>query len=289
MRTERTYGIFYSVMKISISLLYIALLHYVIRVQSHLLQCRRNFFTRAIRCRMALQCVEKSNSGEPKSLKDLTTDAWKQRKRLSVQFLALYCSKVIKPVRADTSLTDKGNKIATFNIPSDDFWYPPYMIGRWNTSLIFNGATFSNRIPLEELVEKDAAPGFRDMSIIFAPQVGKDVHNVTLRYVQIDSHTREDHPFNIRQLVQAFSPDIEVTAAPYSFQKAPDWFHSEANRWQIDYRNKSSGIKGAVQLYTKKRNINVFAGNVETTEYFTQVRSGWLSSCPITQILLIFF
>jgi len=146
------------------------------------------------------------------------------------------------------------------------------MIGRWNTSLTFNGATFSNRISLEQIVQQDATPGFRDMSVIFVPQMGRDVHNVTMRFVQVDSHTREDHPHNIRQLVRAFSPDIEVISAPYHFQKAVDWFHAEANHWRIDYRNITDGVRGAVELLTKKRNINVFAGNVETTEFFTQVR-----------------
>jgi hypothetical protein len=162
--------------------------------------------------------------------------------------------------------------MATYNLPTDDFWYPPYMIGRWNTSLTFDGATFSNRLSLEQIVQQDATPGFRDLSVIFVPQMGRDVHNVTMRFVQVDSHTREDHPHNIRQLVQAFSPDIEVISAPYHFQKAADWFHAEANHWRIDYRNITDGVRGAVELFTKKRNINVFAGNVETTEFFTQVR-----------------
>ena len=169
-------------------------------------------------------------------------------------------------------LTNKEDKMATYNLPTDDFWYPPYMIGRWNTSLTFDGATFSNRLSLEQIVQQDATPGFRDLSVIFVPQMGRDVHNVTMRFVQVDSHTREDHPHNIRQLVQAFSPDIEVISAPYHFQKAADWFHAEANHWRIDYRNITDGVRGAVELFTKKRNINVFAGNVETTEFFTQVR-----------------
>ena len=32
------------------------------------------------------------------------------------------------------------------NAPSDDFWYPPFMIGKWNTKLKFVGATFSEKV-----------------------------------------------------------------------------------------------------------------------------------------------
>jgi hypothetical protein len=147
------------------------------------------------------------------------------------------------------------------------------MIGRWNTTLTFDKATFSNKIPFQSLSNKDEVPGFSKLSVIFAPAMGRDVRNVTMRYVQLDSHTREDHPFNIRELINAFYPDIEVLSAPYSFQKAPDWFHSEANKWRITYKVRNSTSGGIVDLFTKKRSINVFAGNVETTEFFSQVTS----------------
>jgi len=187
-------------------------------------------------------------------------------------------------VSADSSiLTDSNMKVPSVNLPSDDFWYPPFMIGRWNTSLIFDGSTFSNKVQLQKLSENNSVPGFSDLSVAFVSSMGKDVHNLTLRYVQIDSHTREDHPFNIRQLLHAFTPNIEVISAPYSFQKAPDWFHSEANRWKIRYIDRDDNIEGTIDLITRKRLINVFAGNVETTEFFTQVRIQTLQASILNQ------
>jgi hypothetical protein len=42
---------------------------------------------------------------------------------------------------------------ASLNLPSNDFWYPPYMIGRWNTTYTFTSANFTDKIPLEVLAK----------------------------------------------------------------------------------------------------------------------------------------
>lgn len=113
-------------------------------------------------------------------------------------------------------------------------------------------------------------PGFAPYSVIFAPMVGKSVTGVQRRFVSIDSRPREDHPFNVRSLVRAFlmDRDAEVTQAPYAFQKAPTWLSSPANSWKIKYRDNSGS--GIVEIETLKRNITVFAGSVETSEFIKQ-------------------
>ena len=59
-------------------------------------------------------------------------------------------------------------------------------------------------------------------------------------YLQLDSHPREDHPANVRSLVQtATEGSTTVDSAPYAFQKAPDWFHSPASHWKIQYHDDS--------------------------------------------------
>ena len=156
-----------------------------------------------------------------------------------------------------------------WNAPSDDFWYPPYLVGRWNATMKFSGAKFTPSVPLDILAQNENLPGFTKYSVFAIPDIGKDIENVTLRWAQIDSHPREDHPFNIRSLVQAFCPNTTIDSAPYSFQKAPDWFHSPANRWNIKYHDNTG--EGDVELYTMKRNISVFADTVETIEYIRQV------------------
>jgi len=155
------------------------------------------------------------------------------------------------------------------NTPSDDFWYPPYMIGYWNTSMIFNGAKFTDKIPLDTLSLNNNVPGFTKYSIIFIPFMGKDIHNLTLRYVQIDSHPREDHPFNIRSLITSFLPDTVVDSAPYSFEKAPNWVYSPSNTWNIAYHDPEGA--GSIDLLTRKRANRIYAGAVETIEFFRQV------------------
>ena len=92
-----------------------------------------------------------------------------------------------------------------------------------------------------------------------------------MRYVQVDSHPREDHPFNIKQLVKAFIPSAVVDYAPYSFQKAPDWFRSPANLWTIRYHDDDGN--GEILLNTQKREIKVSSGQFETVEFIKQVRS----------------
>jgi len=159
---------------------------------------------------------------------------------------------------------------AMINMNSDDFWYPPYMIGRWNTSLKFVGARFIDDIPLDTLAKNENLPGFTKYSVIFTPDIGKDIENVVLRFVQLDSHPREDHPHNIRNLIQAFLPeDAVVDSAPYSFQKAPTWLSSPANQWTIKYHDTKGN--GTVELTTQKRNITVSAGAVQTIEFIKQV------------------
>ena len=111
----------------------------------------------------------------------------------------------------------KQYKKPLLNLLSEDFWYPPYMIGRWNTSLTFSNANFTPNVPIEELARNNELPGFTKYSVIFAPDMGKNVSFI-MRYAQIDSHPREDHPFNLRQRVQAFLPETVVDSAPYPFQ-----------------------------------------------------------------------
>ena len=161
--------------------------------------------------------------------------------------------------------------IAPINKPSDDFWYPPYCIGKWNTTLTFDGAKFSEDIPVSTLSKHDVA-GFSKYSVIFFPDLGKDVYNLIRRFVQIDSHPREDHPFNIRKLVSSFLPTSQIVTAPYSFQKAPDWLYSPSNKWQIKYQDSDDRTEGVVDLLTLKRDIKVFAGSLDTIEFFRQVR-----------------
>ena len=169
---------------------------------------------------------------------------------------------------SDRSIEDRLYRRGLKNLPSDDFWYPPFLIGRWNVSLTFAGAVFTDKISLEELSEKDNLPGFSPYSVIFAPAMGKDVNYIS-RFVQLDSHIREDHSHNLRQLVHAFMPQTVVDKAPYSYQKAPDWFHSPSNNWDISYHDPTG--EGEVHILTQKRDIQIRAGEVETTEYFRQV------------------
>jgi hypothetical protein len=92
------------------------------------------------------------------------------------------------------------------------------MIGTWDTRLKFLRAEFTSKLPLETLSEGNRVPGFDEYSVIFAPDMGKDV-SMQFRFVQLDSHVREDHSRNSRGLFTAFSQDAVVDAAPYAFQK----------------------------------------------------------------------
>ena len=170
--------------------------------------------------------------------------------------------------RDDAFLNDDSLQKAEVNLQSDDFWYPPFMIGEWNTSLVFESSKLINSVPVDVLASTGALPGFSKYSVFFLPDMGRDVEGVSMRFVQIDSHPREDHPHNLRSLVQAFCPETVVDEAPYYFQKAPNWLSSPSNRWRVKYHD---GVgSGVVDLYTQKRNIRIFAGTVETAEFIRQ-------------------
>jgi hypothetical protein len=157
---------------------------------------------------------------------------------------------------------------APINMPSDDFWYPPFLIGKWSTKLKFAGATFTDKISVEKLSANDAVlPGFSKYSVFMTPDIGKDIQT-EMRYVQLDSHPREDHPQNIKHMVKAFIPEAVVDSAPYAFQKAPDWFHAPANHWHVKYHDKEES--GEVDLFTRKRRIVNYSGSVDTVEFIRQ-------------------
>ena len=168
----------------------------------------------------------------------------------------------------DRPIDDKLYHKALINVQSDDFWYPPYLIGKWNTSLTFDKAIFTEKYTIDELSKNENLPGFSKYSVIFAPDMGKDV-NLVRRFAQIDSHPREDHPYNLREIFRAYLGDeATIDSCKYNFQKAPDWFHSPANKWKVTYHDSTG--RGVMNLLTQKRNIQVLAGTVETSEFIKQ-------------------
>lgn len=178
---------------------------------------------------------------------------------------------------SSASLTNPAWHKAEFNKPSDDFWYPPFIIGDWNADFKFEEAVFSDKVPIDDMAKVGMEiPGLSKYSILPVPNVGEDASNVKLRFVQLDSHPREDHSYNLRHLMEKFSskPSVKVDSAPYNYQKAPDWFHSPANRREIVFHEEgSSGLENKpmkAELYTQKRDINTFAGSVETVEFVRQ-------------------
>ena len=170
--------------------------------------------------------------------------------------------------RNEAYLGDGALRKAEVNVQSDDFWYPPFLIGDWNTSLSFESAKFVDNIPVDELASKGALPGFQKYSVFFLPDMGRSVEGVLMQFVQLDGHPRGDHPHNLRSLVEAFSPGTKILSAPYSFQKAPSWLQTPSNSWQIEYRDQVG--QGLVDLLTQKRSVKIFAGTVETAEFIRQ-------------------
>lgn len=156
--------------------------------------------------------------------------------------------------------------------PSDDFWYPPYLIGNWKTHLKFDKIEFVDdlsKTEFEKALESGIIPGFDKYSVFFTPEVGKEV-SFFRKYVQLDSHPREDHSYNIRQMVSSFSPTTVIDSAPYSYQLSSNWFDIPANKWNIKYHDTSG--KGEVSFVTSKREIIVNPGSVESMEFFKQVK-----------------
>lgn len=186
---------------------------------------------------------------------------------------------IIPPSIITRDLDTDRYKLAPLSIQSDDFWYPPYMIGTWNTTLNFLGAKFTNLIPYDELSQKENIPGFTPYSVFLLPVLGQDV-SALLKYVQIDSHPRDDHSFNLRQIMKSCLPDTVIDSAPYSYQKAPDWFHSPANKWYIKYHDPYG--TGEIEIFTRKRKIEAFAGTLKTIQFIRQTHKRTTSSGSVS-------
>ena len=236
--------------------------------------CLRPFSTTYRRkCPSAARKMYMSTPQSPKS----SYQAAREVLPSAAQILSLIVSPQVAQALTEDITSTKYQR-GLLNLPNtltDDFWYPPFLIGRWNASMKFRGANFTNLIAIETLAQNDNLPGFSKYSVIFAPDMGKDISNTTLRWAQIDSHPREDHPFNMRSLITAFLPDATVESAAYSFQKAPDWLHSPANRWTIKYHDITG--EGSVELFTVKRELEVFAGTAESSEFIRQVSHPMIS------------
>jgi hypothetical protein len=152
--------------------------------------------------------------------------------------------------------------------PSDDFWYPPYLIGKWKTSLLFNKGEFTDRIPIETLGINNNLPGFSKYSIAILPNIGKDITTI-LRFIQLDSHPRQDYSYNTRSLMISSDNDIVIDSAPYSYQLSSNWFSVPSNDRTITYHDSNG--KGIISLHTEKRDVQVNAGTIETIEFIKQI------------------
>ena len=99
------------------------------------------------------------NSINDKHRKDVNENIFKTISLLSTTKLS---SLLLSPNKAN-ALDDDINSIrykkAPINLPSDDFWYPPYLIGSWSMSMKFVGANFTDKIPIDVLADNDNVPG----------------------------------------------------------------------------------------------------------------------------------
>ena len=199
---------------------------------------------------------------------------WKSiSKQIKQQTIALIIgSNFINPINCEALTYPLNNPIYHKSIinlfPSDDFWLPPYLIGQWKTKLTFNDAKFSDKVKLDEIALNNISPGFSKYSVFSIPTIGKDFDTI-LRYVQVDSHTRQDHSFNTRNLVTNNEPNTIVDSVPYNYQLTWNILNPPANKQTISYHdNEGNGI---IHLNTIKRDINIVAGSVETIEFIEQI------------------
>jgi hypothetical protein len=181
------------------------------------------------------------------------------------------CISLTNSAIADSSsLLDQTRiQLPPVNFVGDDFWYPPVVLGRWKTDLTFDKAEFISNIQPDQGANSKLL-GLDKYSIFMFPKIGKDIIDIERKFVSLDSHPREEHSFNLRQFMKNLSPETIIDDASYSYQKAPIWFYSPANKWSISFHTNTAN--GKVLLNTRKRDINVFAGTVETTEYIDQVK-----------------
>ena len=74
---------------------------------------------------------------------------------------------------------------ALLNMPSQDFFYPPYMIGRWNTTLKFAYANFTDKVSVETLAQVHTVY-YKMMS----PNLIRDLEQYSSRVHQVFDHLR---------------------------------------------------------------------------------------------------
>ena len=108
-----------------------------------------------------------------------------QQRPNPVSFAADSDDSEFSDVESESLLTDTRFRRAEFNAPSDDFWYPPFMIGRWTADYSFKGASFSDKVDLDKLLQKGALPGIEKYSIFALPNTGEDVQQAEMRFVQV--------------------------------------------------------------------------------------------------------
>lgn len=90
-----------------------------------------------------------------------------------------------------------------FSIPPGIFTYPKSFLGEWKVQYSYQGSSFYDKIPFENLARDINVPGFRKYSVVMVPDIGKDF-TTTWSFVQANNgDITEDRTFNLKSTMES--------------------------------------------------------------------------------------
>jgi hypothetical protein len=150
-----------------------------------------------------------------------------------------------------------------FNIPPTEILYPTSLEGKWTADFRLLGATFTDKIPLQQLGADVNVAGFRKYSVAFLPDLGSDF-STTISF-QKDSRGKilEDRAGNLRRLIEASMKRSSCIVDAVEYEPS-----SNSNRCTIKYHDAKG--EGRLEVFTNSRQQQTASDSFNTFETVRQ-------------------
>jgi hypothetical protein len=165
-----------------------------------------------------------------------------------------------------------------FSLPPSETRYPGWLAGSWHVDASFRGYTFPSKvISKNAVVDNDATPGFKQLSIMSLADIGPKSASFTQRFqskAPSIGPVTDDRGFNLPEAMRGWLGEASplVSAVEYDAKSNP-------NRCSFTLGQSKANIGASqIELFSNdRRSEEPESGRFLTSEYFRQVtvyRSG---------------
>jgi len=203
------------------------------------------------------------NSGKPlhraKFLKDAQVMA-------AFSFTSTFFAPKVEAMSLRDKIKQRSFDKPIFNRPPGEAEYPEWLLGEWDVVQNFGGYLFPNKnIPKEKVVADEDVPGFKQLSIIMLPDIGKETFTYKKRFIERNGVVVEDRPFNFANQIDKFCGRATITAVDYEPERNP-------NRMSLSFNPTNKKNVQRIELFANARDAQLVDENTFLqSEYLRQV------------------